>query len=321
MTAKTMTDPLPLVSLIVPCYCGEKTVVACLDSVRNQTYGNVEVVFVNDASKDNTAAIVQDYQEHAKLNLVCLSHEKNQGVSAARNHGIEAASGEYLAFLDADDRLDPGFCETLVAEALQKDLDIVACNISKGQPGRMTYSPAVRQEFSCGSSESLLRFQNYFDSSCAKIYRKALLVENRTRFHEDMRFGEDTLFANTALLNSKKVGILGDYAGYEYLLSENSCTVTIQAEKRLKDLSLLLRRLHEAASEKDDALLLRKSKEFLWTIQKFGKKDTATLLQDTVDSELWNQILFPVIAKYGKPKHRLILQALKRHWNWTLRFW
>lgn len=119
------------VSVIVPSYNVASTVVKCLDSVYAQTYGDLEVIVVNDGSTDNTLQILGDYRRsHESLVLI---DQSNQGLSAARNAGLDAATGEYIFFLDSDDYLGPEEIE-LLAEAMDEGFDMAV--------GGMTYVDA-----------------------------------------------------------------------------------------------------------------------------------------------------------------------------------
>lgn len=119
------------VSVIVPAYNVASTVVKCLDSVYAQTYGDLEVIVVNDGSTDNTLQILGDYRRsHESLVLI---DQSNQGLSAARNAGLDAATGEYIFFLDSDDYLGPEEIE-LLAEAMDEGFDMAV--------GGMTYIDA-----------------------------------------------------------------------------------------------------------------------------------------------------------------------------------
>ena len=92
----------PLVSVIIPCYNAEKVLKYTLDSVINQTYKNLEIICINDCSKDNTLDLLKDYSEMDKR-IVVLSNEKNSGVAQTRNNGLKIAKGEFISFVDSDD--------------------------------------------------------------------------------------------------------------------------------------------------------------------------------------------------------------------------
>ena len=111
----------PLVSIIIPVYQVSDYVERCLNSVLNQTYKNIECILVDDATKDDSIEkcerIIRDYQGSISFNL--LHHENNRGLSAARNTGTNAATGEYLFYLDSDDEITPDCIEKLIAYVLE----------------------------------------------------------------------------------------------------------------------------------------------------------------------------------------------------------
>ena len=93
-----------LISIIIPAYNIENYIAKCLDSLLNQTYRNLEIIVVDDGSSDNTGKVIDDYL--SKYDNIKVIHKKNAGVSAARNSGIEVASGDYIGFVDGDDTVD-----------------------------------------------------------------------------------------------------------------------------------------------------------------------------------------------------------------------
>ena len=113
----------PLISIIVPTYNVEKYIRTCIESILAQTYRNIEVIIVNDGSTDQSLAVISD--------LICSHHnvkvinQKNQGVSVARNTGIDVATGKYITFVDADDKIMPGFVSSLYQIADKTGADIV----------------------------------------------------------------------------------------------------------------------------------------------------------------------------------------------------
>lgn len=120
---------MPLVSIIIPVYNVEKYLPACLDSVLSQTHKNLEIICINDGSPDNCPDILQRYAS-ADQRIVVINQE-NKGLSAARNVGIERATGRFCCFLDSDDAYYPGFIARLVQIQQETEADIVECRISK----------------------------------------------------------------------------------------------------------------------------------------------------------------------------------------------
>ncbi|MBQ8782302.1 MAG: glycosyltransferase family 2 protein [Clostridia bacterium] len=112
-----------LVSIVLPIYNVEKYLPKCIESVLGQTYKNIEIICVNDGSPDGSEKIVSDYMK--KDSRITLINQKNQGLSGARNTGIENANGEYIIFLDSDDWLDTETVEAAVNEAQKEDAQLV----------------------------------------------------------------------------------------------------------------------------------------------------------------------------------------------------
>ena len=106
-----MTDQTPLVSIIVPVYGVEQYIDRCVNSLVNQTYRNIEIILVDDGSLDGSPQLCDEWA--VRDERVTVIHQQNTGVSAARNHGLDEAHGEYLYFVDADDYAEPNLIEVL----------------------------------------------------------------------------------------------------------------------------------------------------------------------------------------------------------------
>ena len=120
-----------IVSIIIPFYNREKYITKCLDSVLNQSYQNIEVILINDASTDNTMQICQQYmKQDPRIKLLC--NEINLGVSRSRNIGLEAANGEYIVFVDSDDFITKYYVEALLRIALEQQCEMVQCKLQWG---------------------------------------------------------------------------------------------------------------------------------------------------------------------------------------------
>lgn len=180
------------VTVIVPSYNVASSVVKCLDSVYAQTYGDLEVIAVNDGSTDDTLQVLRDYRRgHESLVLI---DQSNQGLSAARNTRLNAATGEFIFFLDSDDYLGPEEIE-LLADAMEEGLDMAV--------GGMTYVDAEGKTLrTVCDPERRLDERGYWDSvydntngnsveyiiSCGKLYRACLFKRARFasgKIHED----------------------------------------------------------------------------------------------------------------------------------------
>lgn len=115
----------PLISVIIPVYNVEKYLHRCLDSVIEQTYKNLEVILIDDGSTDHSGEICDDYA--AKDVRIHVIHQENQGVSAARNKGLDTAKGEYIAFVDSDDYILPEMYAKMLECIIENNVDFCVC--------------------------------------------------------------------------------------------------------------------------------------------------------------------------------------------------
>lgn len=111
------------ISVIVPVYKVEAYLKRCVESILNQTYKNLEVILINDGSPDNSGKLCDDFAN--KDNRVIVIHKKNEGSSCARNAGLDRAKGDYIAFVDSDDHINPSMIETMLNCAIENKLDVV----------------------------------------------------------------------------------------------------------------------------------------------------------------------------------------------------
>lgn len=160
-----------LISVIIPVYKVEKELPDCISSVINQTYKNIEIILVDDGSPDNCPKLCDEYC--SKYPFIKVIHQKNQGLSAARNTGLANASGSYISFLDSDDCLHPEFLAKMFEMLISSNRKIACCLI-QNFTGSVIY-PELNP-----SSNELLTTSEYFDKpyfmcACAKLYEKSVL--------------------------------------------------------------------------------------------------------------------------------------------------
>ena len=123
---KTLGGVMDKISIIVPVFNGEKHLSRCVDSLLNQTYKNIECIFINDGSSDNTLKILKEYKK--KDSRVVIIDKKNTGVSDSRNKAIEMSTGDYICFCDADDMYDKNYVEMMHDLIIKEDVPLVRCN-------------------------------------------------------------------------------------------------------------------------------------------------------------------------------------------------
>lgn len=195
-----------LVSIIIPIYNVEKYLDKCINSIVEQTYNNIEIILVNDNSPDNSIDICKKY-EKLDNRVVLINKKHNQGVSAARNSGIEISKGEYIVFVDADDWLDKGYISYMVNMIKQNDCDF---GISKNcyKYDNEVSNTTDKIEIISSEEATALLLSPIIEVGCwNKIYKRSLLINNNINFNTKQYFGEGLLFITTIAQASKKVAV------------------------------------------------------------------------------------------------------------------
>lgn len=204
----------PVISVIVPVYNVESCVKLCLDSITAQTYENLEIVIVDDASTDHSGSICDAYALEDKRLLV-VHFSVNRGPSAARNEGIKRASGELLSFIDADDYVEPDMLEKLYLNLKENKADISAC----GADGiKITDGPA--DSYSRAEAVGCLAKGTPFNLvPWGKLYMVGPVKKHL--FDEGIFFSEDLLFLYNVLKDIERVSYIPDKL-YHYVCREGS---------------------------------------------------------------------------------------------------
>ena len=183
----------PVLSVIVPVYNAEKYLDACICSVLEQDYPHIELVLVNDGSKDGSGKIAESWQQ--KDERVKYLYHPNAGVSATRNEGLDAASGDYVMFVDADDRLRAGAVRAMVEKAESEQAELVLCGyncVFADREELKTIEPVTLRTKEQVTAYFFEHFLEGISSSVwAKLYRREKLTG---RFRTDLTMGEDQLF-------------------------------------------------------------------------------------------------------------------------------
>ena len=207
----------PLISVIVPVYNGQDYLENCIISIENQTYDNLEIIIINDGSTDRTGAIcVKLKEKYDNIRVVTLEDE---GVSAARNAGIDMARGGFLTFVDADDRLRPKTLEVLYDSILSTGCDIAGCGFQTFREesewqGQLLSLHRIKEPAVYKPAQYLKQEILKGNSRCwSKLYRRS--VVGNFRFQKGLSIGEDMLFLMELLPYVKKIAET-DYPGYGY---------------------------------------------------------------------------------------------------------
>ena len=205
-----METEKPQISIIVPVYNGEKWIRRCVEGIFAQTYKDWELIIIDDGSKDGTLHFLNNslptlQKDSGIYNTVRIVSKPNGGVSSARNRGIEIAQGEYLAFIDVDDVVEPTYLEVL-SEGLGFDFVITSfCYdyVPQGLPKEMR-GPYKTKETLARHMDVFLN-TDHFCFPWARLFKTSIITENSIRFDTGMRFAEDHVFNWTYLCHIKSI--------------------------------------------------------------------------------------------------------------------
>lgn len=222
------------VSMIVPVYQVEKYIAQCIESVLNQTFQDFELILVDDGSKDHSGVICDSYA--AKDDRILVIHTENQGAAAARNAGLDRASGRYITFLDGDDYLAENMIARLYEVIAHSEYDMVVSDFLNLLPDEKDNFTVHLQERTVTGREVLEHLKNEKNYGLwtivwNKIYKREVL-EN-LRFPAGKYF-EDEFFANQLYLNSNLIHVIPDVLCYHRVLS--SSTMNTQKTENYLDL-------------------------------------------------------------------------------------
>lgn len=184
-----------MVSIIVPVYNTEKYLKDCLESLVKQTYDKIEIILVDDGSTDSSGKICDKW---AKIDdRIHVYHKKNEGVSRARNYGIQRAKGEKLVFIDSDDMLTLNAIECMVEVLLKQNVELVACQYQSDKYNKKVEKETLKIEKVSRQSyleELMIPNKNIAAFVYNRLYLKRIILENDIRFNENVKVCEDTLF-------------------------------------------------------------------------------------------------------------------------------
>lgn len=211
------------VSVIIPVYNTERYLSACVDSVLMQTHVSFEIILVDDGSTDLSGTICDRYAEENK-NIKVL-HIQNSGPATAKNHGLDLAQGNYVAFTDSDDRMEPLMLHKMITAGYENDADIICCNYKQiNEAGRVSHLNSSYKQYVLNHEEGLVHFfsKNKIYSQCwTKLYNRQMLTDNHIENDPGLRTDEDFIFNIRAFVHAKAT-IIVDEPLYIYTHRENS---------------------------------------------------------------------------------------------------
>jgi glycosyltransferase involved in cell wall biosynthesis len=216
------------VSVIIPVYNAEKYLEKCIESLVNQTLQECELIFVNDGSSDGSKKIIEKYKE--LYNGIILINQENQGVSMARNNGLNIAQGEYIGFVDADDFIESDMYEVLYLAAKKDNSDVLISNIESEIEGiKVITKYPFKSEVLLNKYYIEQYILPYFiktdnlNTAVNKLYKNTIIKANNIRFPERITLGEDGIFNMEFFIFASNMKYI-NYTGYHYREITGSAT-------------------------------------------------------------------------------------------------
>lgn len=285
----------PLVSVIVPVYNVEQYLDECLNSIRQQTYENLEIIVVEDCSTDKSLEVLSKHLNDQRIKLI--RHEKNSGLSAARNTGIDAAKGDYIMFIDSDDLVHLSLIELCVKYAIVNDADLITYNFKAFEDG-IKLNPQLELS-DVDNLKVLEQGENYFNQqhfAWLKFIRTSLVKSKRLYFPIRLYYEDWPFHWELGLVANKKFHIPAELLLYR----QRKTSITGSSGKKLLDLfkvhSLVLNLLEQYKAVFLKEKFANKVKMSQWSV--LTRIDENLLVQALNDAKKIDKILKSKNYKY-----------------------
>lgn len=286
----------PLISVIVPCYNQAQYLDECLQSVLDQTYTDWECIIVNDGSPDHTEEVAKKWLE--KDPRFRYIDKENGGLSSARNAGLKEAKGEWIQFLDSDDKINTISFELLTKIIAEKKVEIIGFSYLVNENNKLS------KDITLTIFDNVVNGKTYIEKSfffltmaCVYLYSKKLLIENNIKFKEGLIHEDD--YFNFSLFKHVKSIINIETPLYYYTKNSNSLTLSKNIdhiEKRISSYFILIRLLF-SLDYLDQNFIFRKSNAYF--------RNIIILLKITAENNSQNLIFLLKKTIYLKKKYNL----------------
>lgn len=303
-------------SFVIPCYNAQKYIEECIESILAQTFGDFEIVAVNDGSSDDTLSILEEYQK--KDSRIRVISQKNKGQAAARNVGIKECAGEYLVCLDSDDLIsDFDFLNILDKKIEENNADIVLYKFSKFWKDDYSDAACTFNFPKNGSLAiiDLVRNDAFYCSAWSKVIRRSFLVDNNIYFAEGNK-SEDQDWFLTVMSHKPKLNCI-DKSFILYRQHENSVTSS-GGEKNICDALETIEKwksLYEHSSDSDNDMLHALAK--LYCNLLIASANTGTYKNKEIYLRLKN---LKVLLRYDANKRVSIFKTINKFFGFRLLF-
>ena len=211
------------ISVIIPVYNTEKYLTSCIESILRQAKVSLEIILVDDGSKDSSPLICDDYAK--KFDNIKVYHIENSGPATARNKGFYVAQGEYVTFTDSDDKMEPQMLCKMITAGKEHNADIICCNYKEiDEEGHITDRCYSNLTYILNHEEALVHFYSkdkIFSQCWTKLFKRQLLIDHHIENDPTLRFDEDIIY-NIRAFKYAQTTVIIDEPLYEYTLRGNS---------------------------------------------------------------------------------------------------
>jgi glycosyltransferase involved in cell wall biosynthesis len=328
----------PLVSIILPVYNVQAYLETCIESLINQTYKDLEIIAINDGSTDQSLSILEAYaQKDSRLRVVS---QENQGLSAARNTGLNVATGDYIIFIDSDDYIATDLVALCVTSFQKQEVDVLVYNHGVFQDGQNEIQPQVkalrpgRRTNGEYLNEVINLKTNTWNPVWLYAFTSNFLNQHRLKFHEGI-YHEDILFTPTMLSFAKHIGVLPEVLYYYRIRPGSITTDASKLQKSLKDHIFIAAQLFQLSQKKApsamkaslEQLVAQRYQFILEAFERqqisFGHRDYDALVKTLQKKASITKQYAPVFyQKYIEtPKQKRRREFLEAIWKWPRRIY
>jgi len=243
---------MPKISVLIPAYNVERYVARCLDSVISQTFDNLEIIVVDDASTDNTPEILYDYAKRDER-IRIVRHAENSGILWVRKTGVEASTGDYIMFVDSDDALKNNACERLYSAAIETRSDLVIagyefCSYGGGRTQHINVSDNISSSYDLFKAMLNNHITKYV---WGRIFKRGLLVECPPEYQKNINLGEDLIISFHVARFVEKATCIPDIL-YEYYENKASVSHVYSPDLIRDNIKALLKTVELSAAVGED---------------------------------------------------------------------
>lgn len=332
---------IPLVSVVVPVYNAARTLKKCVNSLTSQIFDDVEILLINNGSTDNSLDVCKEIA--GKDSRIKVIDTSEKGVSAARNRGIELATGEYIAFVDADDWIDPDVCKLFADLNAKHNYDLFCYSAQYHKKGKTTTTHLFGKDIELLSQNQKEELQRkvfapqapifsykmntrFAGSACGKFYKREILQKNNLRFATETVISEDVLFNTLSLDYFHRIGYTKQ-CFYHYEQSDGSAQNRYRPNSD-KYFVFIIEKIQEWLRKTKKSQHFVDAANCLFVHYLFGvlKEDlfhknnkvvyTEKLkkLRKILSDDIWNNIIETVKMNYFSTPEKMLIWLLKHKW-------